>query len=60
MKHKKRYKRTGVGVELLCGTRVIADNNNRFTNFSITGCLLCGGEIMTTGDSPDTDMVFES
>ncbi len=59
MKHNKRYKRTGTGVDLLCGTEVIADNPYRGTNFSVYGCPICGMEVRTIGCSPDTDRIQE-
>ncbi len=59
MKHSKRYKRAGNGVELLCGTRVVAGNDTtRFANWQLRPCV-CGVDIQTTGDSPDTDRVLE-
>ncbi len=58
-KHRKIYKPIGDGVELRCGSRVIASNDNRLTNFSYPGCPVCGMDIWTTGHSPDTDAVYE-
>ncbi len=59
MRHSKRYKRAGVGVELLCGTKVIAFNDTtRFANWQLSPCE-CGVDIQTTGNSPDTDRVQE-
>ena len=60
MKHSKRYKRVGIGVELLCGTRVVADNDTtRFANWSLLPCPICDMRVWTWGHSPDTDMVEE-
>jgi len=50
MKHKKQYHRTGKGVGLLCGDKVIQSNGYR----------LSGMYVQTQGNSPDTDIVIES
>ena len=59
MKHRKRYKRTGIGVELLCGSKVMAASPYRLTNWQLSPCGLCGTEVETIGCSPDTDRVHE-
>ncbi len=59
MKHSKRYKKTGTGVELLCGTEVIVDNPHKGTNFSVHGCPICGMCVETIGCDPNTDRVIE-
>lgn len=58
-KHRKVYKPIGDGVELRCGDRVIASNDDKLTNFSCSGCPVCGMEVLTQGHSPDTDAVYE-
>ncbi len=59
MKHTKRYKRTGTGVELLCGDKVVAENKATcFANWQLSPCE-CGIDVMSTGCSPDTDRVYE-
>ena len=60
MKHTKRYKRTGVGVELFCGAEVIASSSSIFANFENRVCPICGLDVMTAGHSPATDLVWES
>ncbi len=60
MNHSKRYKRTGYGAELLCGNRVVADNETSYlVNWQLTPCRFCGIDVVTTGHSPDTDRVME-
>ena len=59
MKHSKRYRRTGDGVELLCGNKIIASNGFRLANFSISRCPNCDMYVETTGSSPDTDSIWE-
>lgn len=59
MRHKKQYRRIGVGVELLCGDKIVAFNDKtRFANWQISPCE-CGMDVQTTGDSPETDRVEE-
>ena len=60
MRHSKRYKRTGTGVELFCSGEVIADSPYRDSNFSITNCVKCGMDVITIGHSPETDKVKET
>ncbi len=58
-RHKKVYAKYGDGVELRCGDEIIASNPYRGANFSVSGCPLCGMEVVTIGHSPDTDEVQE-
>ncbi len=59
MRHKKRYKRTGIGVELLCGDKIVADSDASYlVNWHLSPCE-CGIDVSTTGDSPATDRVQE-
>ncbi len=58
-RHKKLYKKQGVGVELYCGNEAIASSPHRGTNFSIDRCPECGMAIVTSGHSPCTDGVAE-
>ena len=58
MKHTKQYARTGNGVGLLCGNKLVASSPHRSVNFSIEPCE-CGMEVKTVGCSPDTDKIQE-
>ncbi len=59
MKHSKRYKRAGIGVEIFCGNTLIASSPHICWNFCIDICPICGGFVETTGVSRDTDRVQE-
>lgn len=58
MRHKKRYKKTGNGVALMCGDKIIASSPYRNSNFSMKPCE-CGMTVETIGTSPETDIVKE-
>ncbi len=58
-RHRKEYCRTGTGVNLTCEGLVVAESSFRLANFSVSQCVRCRAEVMTTGHSPETDKVFE-
>lgn len=59
MKHSKRYSRTGTGVNLMCGDKVMFYIPSRRGNFHTTSCSECGMDVRTWGDSPEKDVVEE-
>lgn len=60
MRHRKRYKNIGTGVELLCGNKVIAfDDYTYLANWQVCPCPECGMDVQTIGSSPETDKVQE-
>ena len=60
MIHTKQYSRTGTGVNLFCGKELVASSPHRDCNWHMRNCPSCGYTVITTGISPDTDIVMEA